>query len=285
MIRCWQTNEDTPLQITLTGSDVDDDPFSFVQISDPVHGVLTGTAPNLTYTPDENYFGPDSFTFRTNDGVEDSALATITITVNSVNDQPIGDDKNVVTDEDTSLVITLTGSDVEDAPLSFVYTQPAHGTVSGTGSDVTYTPDENYFGPDSFTFVVNDGLIDSEIATVTITVNPIPDVPVAAADEYQVYEGEELDVAAPGVLLNDMDGDGDLLTAELVTNVSNGTLVFNLDGSFTYTPDDGFIGEDSFTYFASDGVLDSETVTVTITVLPGIPVTNGFQVFLPFVIR
>jgi hypothetical protein len=71
----------------------------------------------------------------------------------------------------------------------------------------------------------------------------------------------------------------------LVSGVSDGTLIFNADGSFTYTPDDGFTGEDSFTYFASDGVLNSETVMVTITVLPGIPVTGDFQVFLPFIIR
>jgi hypothetical protein len=279
------TDEDTPLTINLIGSDVDNAVISFVQLSDPLHGELTGTVPNLIYTPNENYFGSDSFTFRTNDGIENSAVATISITVNAINDQPVADSQNVVTDEDTPLIITLTGSDVEGTPLDFVYTQPAHGTVSGTGANVTYTPDDNYFGSDQFTFTVNDGFLNSDTATVTITVNPLPDVPVAVSDDYQVYEGEELVIAAPGVLTNDWDGDGDLLTAELVSGVSDGTLIFNADGSFTYTPDDGFTGEDSFTYFASDGVLNSETVMVTITVLPGIPVTGDFQVFLPFIIR
>lgn len=279
------TDEDTPLTINLTGSDVDNAVINFVQLSDPLHGELTGTVPNLTYTPNENYFGSDSFTFRTNDGVENSAVATIFITVNAVNDQPVADGQNLDTDEDTPLVIVLTGTDVEGTPLNFVYTQPAHGTVSGTGSNVTYTPDDNYFGSDSFTFTVNDGFLSSDAATVTIMVNSLPDVPVAAPDNYQVYEGEELAVAAPGVLFNDVDGDGDPLTAELVTGVSDGTLVFNVDGSFTYTPNDGFTGEDHFTYFASDGVLNSDTVMVTITVLPGIPVTSNFQVFIPFIIR
>ncbi len=92
------------------------------------------------------------------------------------------------------------------------------------------------------------------------------DPPVAVADSYNMNQDTTLNVAAPGVLANDSDSNGDSLTATLVSDVSNGTLVLNADGSFTYEPVPGFIGDDTFTYNASDGTDDSNTVTVTIHV-------------------
>ena len=81
------TNEDTPKAITLTGSDVDGDTLTFSVVSGPTHGALSGTAPNLTYTPASDYHGPDSFTFKANDGTADSNIATVSITVTPVNDR------------------------------------------------------------------------------------------------------------------------------------------------------------------------------------------------------
>jgi len=130
---------------------------------------------------------------------------------------------------------------------------------------VTYTPDANYHGPDGFTFKANDGLADSNVATVTITVDPINDAPVAAADAYNVDQDDALNVAAPGVLGNDSDVDGDGLSAVLATGPSNGQIELHADGSFTYTPNQGFSGADSFTYRASDGSAQSAPATDSFT--------------------
>ena len=176
------TNEDTAKAITLTGSDVDGNPLTYSVVTQPGHGTLSGTAPNLTYTPAANYNGADSFTFKVNDGTVDSAPATVTITVNPVNDAPVANAQAVTTNEDTAMAITLTGSDVDGNPLTYsVVTQPGHGSLSGTAPNLTYTPAANYNGPDSFTFKVNDGSVDSAPATVSITVTPVNDAPVANA--------------------------------------------------------------------------------------------------------
>ncbi|MDX1543811.1 MAG: Ig-like domain-containing protein, partial [Christiangramia sp.] len=139
--------------------------------------------------------------------------------------------------------------------------------LNGDGS-FNYVPDPGFSGEDIFTYIGNDGELDSNEVTVTITVNPEPNqAPSAAADSYPTEFETTLTVsAANGVLSNDTDPDGDALTALLQTDVSNGTLNLNGDGSFTYTPDPGFSGEDSFTYLATDGELSSNVVTVTINV-------------------
>ncbi len=156
------TSEDSVRAITLTGSDPDSDPLTFSVVSNPGHGTLSGTAPNLTYTPAPNYNGPDSFTFKVNDGIVDSTPASVSITVTAVNDAPVANSQSVATTEDTAKAITLTGSDVDGNPLTYsVVTYPSQGVLSGTAPNLTYTPAANYFGLDSFTFKVNDGILDS----------------------------------------------------------------------------------------------------------------------------
>ena len=129
------TNEDTPQAITLTGSDPEGNALTFIVVTNPTHGALSGTAPNLTYTPASNYNGTDSFTFKTNDGASDSNTAVVSITVSPVNDAPIADDQSVATNQNASLAITLTGSDTETPSGSLTFTvtvSPAHGTLTGT---------------------------------------------------------------------------------------------------------------------------------------------------------
>ena len=105
-------DEDTPVAVTLTGSDPDGDPLSFTVVAGPADGSLSGTAPNLTYTPDANVNGTDSFTFVANDGTVDSAEATVSITVNPVNDAPSSSSITTSTDQDTPVAVTLLGADV-----------------------------------------------------------------------------------------------------------------------------------------------------------------------------
>src|SRR5262249_48608969 len=144
--------------------------------------------------------------------------------------------------------------------------QPAHGTLSGTAPNVTYTPAANYNGADSFTFKANDGALDSNVATVAITVTAVNDAPVAANDSYTTPEDTALPEPAPGVLGNDTDIDSMPLTAVVVAGPAAGGLMLNAAGSLTYTPAANYNGPDSFTYKANDGTLDSNVATVAITV-------------------
>ena len=201
-----------------------------------------------------------------------TASGTLTI----LNTPPQSADDAYSTDEDVDLVMSAPGvldndNDVNgDGLTAVLVTNPTHGTVSlnGDGS-FTYNPDDDYNGADSFIYRADDGEDVGNLATVTITINPVNDAPVADDDSYSVVTGNMLSVSASdGVLDNDSDVDGDGLTAVLVTNPNDGTLILNSDGSFDYTPDAGFIGMDSFTYTANDGQLDSNVATVTITILP-----------------
>src|SRR5438093_8238476 len=101
----------------------------------------------------------------------------------------------------------------------------------------SYTPDANFNGSDSFTYKANDGTLDSNVATVSITVNAVNDAPVAVGNSYSVNEDNTLSVSASGVLSNDSDIDGDSLTAVLVSGPAHGSLTLNLNGSLSYTPD------------------------------------------------
>ncbi|USQ80491.1 ThuA domain-containing protein [Ornithinimicrobium faecis] len=151
-------------------------------------------------------------------------------------------------------------------------TQPAHGevTLAADGS-FSYTPADGFVGVDSFTYRASDGTATSAATTVTITVEPAeqpPDntAPVAADDAYDAVGGEPLTLPAPGVLANDTDADGNVLTATSVTQPANGEVALAEDGSFTYTSVEGFAGKDVFTYRAHDGLASSAPATVTITV-------------------
>ena len=177
------TDEDTAKAITLSGSDVDGDALTYAA-SQPSHGSVSCTGASCIYRPTANYSGADSFTFKANDGQTDSAAATVSITVNPVNDPPTATAQSVTTDEDTAKAITLSGSDPDGANTPLTYTivgQPLHGTLSGTAPNLTYTPAANFYGTDSFTFRVNDGSLDSETATISITINAVNDAPTLSA--------------------------------------------------------------------------------------------------------
>jgi VCBS repeat-containing protein len=277
----FATNEDTLLNVTAPGvlandSDPDGDPLTAVLVSNVSNGNLTlNPDGSFDYAPNPNFNGIDSFTYTANDGTVDSNTATVTITVNAANDPPAASDDSYTTDEDTTLNVAAPGVltndiDLDGDPLSAVLASDVSNgslTLNADGS-FDYTPNANFNGSDSFTYLANDGTFDSNTATVTITVNPVNDPPAASDDSYSTDEDTALNVAAPGVLANDNDPESDPLTAVLVSDVTNGSLTLNADGSFDYTPNANFNGSDSFTYLANDGSSDSNTATVTITVTP-----------------
>jgi large repetitive protein len=247
------TNEDTPATGTLVATDVDGNAltFSLVDITN-AHGlvlIIPGTGA-YSYTPDANYNGPASFTFKANDGLLDSNIATVNITVNPVNDAPTASNGTLTTNEDTPATGTLVATDVDGNSLTFslVDITNAHGLVliiPGTGA-YSYTPDANYNGPASFTFKANDGLLDSNIATVNITVNPVNDAPTLNNYAYSIPENTPNGTQAGTVTGSDIDGD------TLAYSIVGG----NTGGAFAVNAATGAIT------VANSAMLDYETTPV-----------------------
>ncbi len=189
------TPEDTALAIILTASDPDPgDMLTFSIVSGPAHGTLSTDLPTPVYTPTADYTGPDSFTFRVHDGTVFSAAATVSISVEAVNDPPVAQAQSVSTPENVAVSLTLLANDVDDGILSYsIVDPPAHGTVSNpTGATVTYTPATNYVGPDSFTFRASDGVAFSAPALVTIAVD-LATVPCGALLSGAIGAAREID--------------------------------------------------------------------------------------------
>ncbi|HEX2701770.1 MAG TPA: ELWxxDGT repeat protein [Acidimicrobiales bacterium] len=222
--------------------------------------------------------------------------STCSLASDVANGTPVANDDSFGTAEDTPLTIPAASgvlandTDPDANPLtatnaqaifvpgpseplqstSTTYTfpsDPPHGnaTINADGS-FTYTPDANYFGPDSFKYVARDARGAWDDATVTINVSAVADDPVAVDDSDQTVEDTPLSVPAPGVLANDTDGDNDVLTAGSASDPDHGSVVLNSNGSYTYTPDANFLGTDSFTYVVSDGTGRTDTATVTMAV-------------------
>ncbi|MDH5631497.1 MAG: Ig-like domain-containing protein [Gammaproteobacteria bacterium] len=267
------TNEDTGVGITLSGSDADGDTLSYTVVSGPANGTLSGTPPNLYYTPSANFNGSDSLTFKVNDGTVDSAVATVNITVTAVNDAPVANSLTASTAEDTGTAITLTGTDADGDTLTYsVVSDPSNGSLSGVAPNLTYTPSANFAGSDSFIFKVNDGTMDSPVGTVSITVTSINDAPVANSQSLSTNEDTGVSITLSGT-----DVDGDTLTYTVVSDPANGTLSGTAPNLY-YTPSANFNGSDSLTFKVNDGTVDSAvaTVNITVTAVNDAPVaTNG----------
>jgi VCBS repeat-containing protein len=295
----YGTTEEVPLVVSAVNgvlandTDPEQSPLQAVLSSDVTNGVLNLNADgSFDYTPDLNFFGIDSFTYWANDGSSNSNLATVTLTVNGVNDAPIAVDDGYQTEPNTPLMVDVvsgvlandTDPDLDELKVVLLG-DVANGALNlNADGSFDYTPDLNFTGADSFTYRAKDTFGDgkpfddkpkedfnptggftggadgtsplSNVATVTITVDQPPLPPTAVDDSYSTGEDTTLVVAAvAGVLANDTDNSPpDDLTAVLLTMPSNGVLTnFASDGGFTYVPDPNANGVDSFTYEAVDG--------------------------------
>jgi gliding motility-associated-like protein len=258
------TQEDTPLNGNVTATDADGDALTITKDSDPSHGtVVFNPDGTYTYTPATDYHGDDSFTVSVNDGNSGTATATVSITVNSVNDDPVITATPVTTPEDTPVNGNATATDVDGDVLTFSKgSDPAHGTIIvNSGGSYTYTPAQDYNGDDSFTVSVDDGNGGIATATVTVTITPVNDDPVLTATPVTTQEDTPVN---GNVTATDVDGDA--LSFSKDSDPLHGTVVFNPDGTYTYTPATDYHGDDSFTVSVSDGNGGAAITTVSITV-------------------
>ena len=273
------TDEDTPVDIDVLANDSDPDPdmpvpgggaLWIVAVSNPLHGrVSINPDETLRYVPDPNYNGSDSFRYVVSDGDDMFAVATVTVTINPVNDAPVANGDFASTEEDTPVDIDVLANDtdVEDETLTVLeLMQPCVGTAELLkNGQVRYTPNADFYGVDFFAYRCTDGTDPSNWALVFVNIRPVNDPPVARDD----FAGTDEDLKVSGnVLANDYDVDGDVLTVSLVAGPADGTLTLDPAGSFIYVPDANFNGTDSFTYEVSDGNGGTATATVTIIINP-----------------
>jgi len=240
--------------------------------------VILNADGSFIYTPSPTFSGETAFNYEVCDPVDACVEAEVTIDVVS-NIVLTANADTAATNEDKAVVIDVLANDIDpdgnlDPSSLGISSPPSDGSaeVGPEAGEITYDPDLNFFGPDEFNYIICDNiggnLEDCKIATVTVNVSSVNDAPVAKNDTYHTPEDEALIVLAPGLLANDSDVEtpNASLIASLESDVSRGKLALNKNGSFTYTPPEGYIGIVSFTYKAYDGELYSNIVTVTITV-------------------
>ena len=300
------TNEETPVTVDVVANDDDPndplgniDPTTVDSIpgSGPANGTISinGTTGEITYTPDPGFNGTDTFDYVVcDDGnplPSQCDTATVTIVVNPVNDPPVAVNDADTTNEETPITVDVVANDDDpNDPLGNIDpttvdtipgTGPANGTLSinGTTGEITYTPDPGFNGTDTFDYVVCDdgnplpSLCDT--ATVTITVLPVNDPPIAVNDADTTDEDTPVtvDVVANDDDPNDPLGNIDPTTVDSIPGAgpSNGTISINpVTGEITYTPDPNFNGTDTFDYVVCDdgnplpALCDTATVTIVV---------------------
>ncbi|MFH7767640.1 tandem-95 repeat protein [Acinetobacter sp. BSP-28] len=266
------TDEDRSIVIDLlvTAHDEDADTLTAVVVTQPAHGRLELLADGrYQYVPADHYHGTDSFSHSVSDGELSSQVVSVNIVIHAVNDAPELSTQQLVTDEDTSVIFNpfATASDIDSVNLTAVIVaQPQNGRLTqiSTGAYL-YVPYENYNGTDSFSYLVSDGELNSQIVTVSIVIRAVNDAPVASPMIKTLEEDTEIVFS---LLSNAKDVEGDHLTAVVVNPPLHGQLTETLPGIYHYVPEPNFNGEVIFSYYVTDGVLKSETVNVLLVVTP-----------------
>ena len=263
------TEEDTPVSITLTGSDPDGDSLSYRIVAKPSHGSLQENEPNLIYVPRKNFNGSDSFTFKVGDGTSESSAAAVSIMVAAINDPPVANDDNAKTREDTPIImidVLANDTDVDNDQL-FVFgvTQGKNGSVTiSTNNMLTYAAKADFFGTDSFNYTISDGKGGTDTATVELTVEAVNDSPVITSKPgktARVWDSYRYELKA-----KDPDP-GDTLAYSL-TNGPEGMTIDPNTGLIEWRPNNEQVGEHEVIVKVTDAnnVPASNTQSFTITV-------------------
>ena len=249
-------NENELLTFNVTASDADNDSVTISSSELPAGATFDGLL--FRWTPDFSQAGNYGVTFTASDGTL-SVSETITILVGNVNQPPKAQDAGAVTDEDKAVVITLVASDPDNDPLTYsLVVPPGNGEAQLQGNTATYTPKADYNGTDSFTFKVSDGQLDSNIATVSISIAPVNDAPVLAAIGNKIVN--ENDILAFSLSATDTEGDALTYTA---SGLPAGA---TLSGqTFSWRPTYDQTGSYEITFGVTDGNLnDSEVSTISV---------------------
>jgi hypothetical protein len=270
-IAALATPEDVPLSGTLPATDPDGNPLTFSIVSNATKGNVVIVNPStgaFTYTPNPDATGNDTFSFKANDGLLDSNVATIAIAISPVDDPPVALDGSLTVPSGLLVNGTLVASDVDSASRTFsIVANGSKGTATITNAATgayAYTAAPGSIGSDSFTFRANDGSTNSNVATVSVTITPSP-VPVPYNGTLTSTE----DTAATGTLVA-TDPNGLALTYSIVANGPKGTAVISnaATGAYTYTPAANATGADSFTFRVSNGTHQSNVATISVTIGP-----------------
>ncbi len=274
------TKSGTAVSIPLTVRDPEGDATSLRILSQPAHGSVTNLGlGSPQYTPDPHFTGTDTFTVVANDGQLDSAPAQITVDVIPGNLPPTALPIQATTPQGVPVTVAPNASDPEGGALSFAAGtgngpgKSAHGTVTVVNGAFAYVPDAAFVGTDGFVYTASDGTnTTSSVATVVVTPGSGNRPPVGVDQLVSTPQD-----TAKAVTLGASDPDGDPLSFAVGSGPSHGTLSGTAP-NLTYTPNTGYVGGDSFTFTANDGLLDSSTATVTIDVTRVAPVTHGLLV-------
>ncbi|MDO9215498.1 MAG: tandem-95 repeat protein, partial [Methylococcales bacterium] len=272
-------NEDTAITYTaiqLLGNDtdVDGNPLTIGSVTNGINGtvVLNGDG-SVTFTPAPNFNGVADFSYQATDGNLLSNPATVTVNVAAINDAPIAVADTLTATEDTPITYTaaqllVNDSDAENDVFSILTVTSGTNGIAVLNADgsITFTPDANFNGIATFSYQLTDGILISAPATVTVTVEPVNDAPVAVANTLAANEDTAITYLASDLLGNDTDIDGNPLTIASVTSGTNGTAVLNANGTVTFTPAANFNGAATFSYQATDGTANSNSATVTVNV-------------------
>jgi hypothetical protein len=245
----------------MTGTDPEGAALTFSVSTQPQNGTVTASGSSGTYTPNENFNGTDTFAYIASDGALSSTAGLVSVTVAAVDDDPNTMNVSAVTDEDNVVEITLEAEEYDGDTISFnIKDNPTSGTVTISGDKATYTPNENYYGADSFTFEAVDYTAKKILntATASITINPINDAPTIESKSVEGMQFSNLSISLDG---DDVDGDN--LSFIIDEDVNNGTTTIS-GSSLEFVPDPVWHGQDSLSVKAYDGALYSDTVTLYI---------------------
>jgi VCBS repeat-containing protein len=282
------TEEDTPGSATIVASDPDNDALTFTLGTEATMGsvVIDEDTGDVTYTPAANQSGEDSFTVVVTDGYGESDTAFVAVTINAVNDPPTvtGTDLTATEDQQAASTGSVSATDTEGDVVTFALgTGPAKGTatVHATTGAISYLPAADQNGADSFTVTASDPNGGVGTATVTVSITPVNDVPVANPDAITTAEDTAVTIA---VLANDTALGDRPLTVRISSNPSKGTATVNADGTITYRPAAEASGSDGLGYSVTDtnssgpGDSTASSVTVTISAVNDAPVANSASV-------